>query len=186
MRMRVRRFLRWRTISWPAACGIRWVNPSMATVSPSRMVLATASASDRKRDIAGGPSQITVSSRTLIIYGSCRVRSNGATVRMEIEMPSNARVVRIEWGDCDPAGIVFYPRYFAMFDHSTTLLIERTVGMSKHQLYETYDFVGYPVVETRSRFLLPSRFGDEVLIETSLTAVGRSSFALAHQLSRDG
>lgn len=101
-------------------------------------------------------------------------------------MPSNARVVRIEWGDCDPAGIVFYPRYFAMFDHSTTLLIERTVGMSKHQLYETYDFVGYPVVETRSRFLLPSRFGDEVLIETSLTAVGRSSFALAHRLSRDG
>ena len=31
----------------------------------------------------------------------------------------NSRALRIEWGDCDPAGIVFYPRYFAMFDHST-------------------------------------------------------------------
>ena len=31
----------------------------------------------------------------------------------------NRRIVRIEWGDCDPAGIVFYPRYFAMFDAST-------------------------------------------------------------------
>src|ERR1019366_6404143 len=186
MRMRVRRFLRWRTISWPAACGIRWVNPSMATVSPSRMVLATASASDRKRDIAGGPSQITVSSHTLIIYGSCRVRSNGATVRMEIEMPSNARVVRIEWGDCDPAGIVFYPRYFAMFDHSTTLLIERTLGMSKHQLQAAYAFVGYPMVESRARFLLPTRYGDDVVIETSLTGVRRSSFDLTHRLSLDG
>ena len=29
---------------------------------------------------------------------------------------------RIEWGDCDPAGIVFYPRYFEMFDGSTTAL----------------------------------------------------------------
>jgi 4-hydroxybenzoyl-CoA thioesterase len=64
-------------------------------------------------------------------------------------MASNARTVRIEWGDCDPAGIVFYPRYFAMFDHSTTLLIERLVGMSKHQLYATYGFAGYPTVETR-------------------------------------
>ena len=31
----------------------------------------------------------------------------------------NKRTVRIEWGDCDPAGIVYYPRYFAIFDHST-------------------------------------------------------------------
>jgi 4-hydroxybenzoyl-CoA thioesterase len=101
-------------------------------------------------------------------------------------MPSNTRTVRIEWGDCDPAGIVFYPRYFAMFDHSTTLLIERTLGMSKHQLFETYEFAGYPMVETRARFLAPTRFGDDVVIETSLTAVRRSSFDLTHRLSKDG
>jgi 4-hydroxybenzoyl-CoA thioesterase len=101
-------------------------------------------------------------------------------------MASNARTVRIEWGDCDPAGIVFYPRYFAMFDHSTTLMIERTLGMSKHQLQETHAFAGYPVVETRSRFLQPSRFGDDVVIETSLTAVRRSSFDITHRLSRNG
>ena len=46
----------------------------------------------------------------------------------EIEMPSNTRTVRIEWGHCDPAGIVFYPRYMEMFDHSTTLLIEQALG----------------------------------------------------------
>jgi 4-hydroxybenzoyl-CoA thioesterase len=102
------------------------------------------------------------------------------------EMPSNARTVRIEWGDCDPAGIVFYPRYIAMFDHSTTLLVEKTLGMSKHQLYENYEFAGYPVVENRARFLLPSRFGDDVVIETTLAAVRRSSFDLTHRLSRGG
>jgi 4-hydroxybenzoyl-CoA thioesterase len=101
-------------------------------------------------------------------------------------MPSNARTVRIEWGDCDPAGIVFYPRYFAMFDHSTTLLIERTLGMSKHQLQAAYAFVGYPMVESRARFLLPTRYGDDVVIETSLTGVRRSSFDLTHRLSLDG
>jgi 4-hydroxybenzoyl-CoA thioesterase len=101
-------------------------------------------------------------------------------------MRTNTRTLRIEWGDCDPAGIVFYPRYFAMFDHSTTLLIERTLGMSKHQLYEAYEFAGYPMIETRARFLLPTRFGDDVIIETCLTAVGRSSFDLRHRLSKDG
>jgi len=36
----------------------------------------------------------------------------------------NTRIVRVQWGDCDPAGIVFYPRYFEWFDASTILLFE--------------------------------------------------------------
>ncbi len=47
-------------------------------------------------------------------------------------MFTNRRTVRIEWGDCDPAGIVFYPRYIAMFDHSTVLLIEPRSACNKH------------------------------------------------------
>jgi 4-hydroxybenzoyl-CoA thioesterase len=101
-------------------------------------------------------------------------------------MPSNTRTVRVEWGDCDPAGIVFYPRYFVLFDHSTTLLIERALGMRNHQFYEVYAFDGYPVVDARARFLLPTRYGDDVVIETSLAAIRRSSFDLTHRLSKDG
>jgi 4-hydroxybenzoyl-CoA thioesterase len=89
-------------------------------------------------------------------------------------------------GDCDPAGIVFHPRYFAMFDHSTTLLIERALGMSKQQLSRAYPFAGYPMVENRARFLKPTRYGDDVVIETRLAAVRRSSFDLTHRLSRQG
>ncbi len=81
-------------------------------------------------------------------------------------MFSTRRTLRIEWGDCDPAGIVFYPRYFAMFDHSTVLLIEQALGMRKHKLYEHYDFAGYPSLESQARFRLPTRFGDEVEIAT--------------------
>lgn len=101
-------------------------------------------------------------------------------------MFSHRRTVRIEWGDCDPAGIVFYPRYFAMFDHSTVLLIEAALGMNKHQLYRIYEFHGYPVVETRARFLTPTCYCDDVVIETTVTAVRRSSFHLQHRLMKDG
>ena len=32
------------------------------------------------------------------------------------------KTIRIEWGDCDPAQIVYFPRYFAYFDACTTAL----------------------------------------------------------------
>jgi 4-hydroxybenzoyl-CoA thioesterase len=99
---------------------------------------------------------------------------------------SNMRTVRIEWGDCDPAGIVFYPRYFAMFDHSSVLLLEAALGMNKHELYKRYDFDGYPMVETRARFLIPTRYCDDVVIETSIMEVRRSSFHLRHRLTKEG
>jgi 4-hydroxybenzoyl-CoA thioesterase len=101
-------------------------------------------------------------------------------------MFTNSRTVRIEWGDCDPAGIVFYPNYFAMFDHSSVLLLEAALGMDKHALYKTYDFHGYPVVETRARFLTPTRYCDDVEIETTVTEVRRSSFHLQHRLTKAG
>jgi len=101
-------------------------------------------------------------------------------------MLSNARAVRIEWGDCDPAGIVFYPRYIAIFDACTDALVERAAGMSKYQIFQAYEFTGYPLVETRTRFLLPTRFGDDVVIESSVTALRRSSFTIQHRLRKGG
>ena len=35
----------------------------------------------------------------------------------------NRRTIRIEWGDCDPAGIVFYPQYFKWFDAAAAALV---------------------------------------------------------------
>ncbi len=101
-------------------------------------------------------------------------------------MLTNARTTRIEWGDCDPAGIIFYVRYFEIFDTSTTVLLERALGMKKIDYLKAYNFLGHPLVETRARFRLPTRFGDEVVIETSLVACGRSSFKLEHRLTNAG
>lgn len=99
---------------------------------------------------------------------------------------TNARDVKIEWGDCDPAGIVFYPRYFAIFDASTTALFERALGMTKYQFLKRYDALGYPMLDTAARFVRPTRFGDNVVIETSIAKLGRSSFEVAHRLTKDG
>jgi 4-hydroxybenzoyl-CoA thioesterase len=98
----------------------------------------------------------------------------------------NARAVRIEWGDCDAAGIVYYPRYFAIFDACTSALIERALGMTKHDYLKAYHFAGHPLVSTRSRFVIPTRFGDDVTIESAIAELRRSSFDVHHRLLKQG
>jgi 4-hydroxybenzoyl-CoA thioesterase len=95
---------------------------------------------------------------------------------------TNTQSVRIRWGDCDPAGIIFYPRYFEIFDNATTMLFERALGIGKLQMFADYEFAGWPLVRTQARFLKPTRFGDDVTVESTI-AFGRSSFDVTHRLS---
>jgi 4-hydroxybenzoyl-CoA thioesterase len=98
----------------------------------------------------------------------------------------NTRTVEIEWGACDPAGIVFNPRYFEYFDWSTVLLLTTALGISKAEMLKLYDCAGIPLVDSRARFLRPARYGDKVQIESQITEFGRSSFKVSHRLSLDG
>jgi 4-hydroxybenzoyl-CoA thioesterase len=98
----------------------------------------------------------------------------------------NKRIVRITWGDCDPAGIVYYPRYFEMFDESTVALFERALGMAKYQSQKEFDFAGYPMVDTRAKFSIPNRYGDDVEIESTIAEFRRSSFDIQHRMLKNG
>lgn len=96
-------------------------------------------------------------------------------------MLSNRRSFKIEWGDCDPSGIVFNPNYFAWFDISVHALLE-SAGVSLRQLMSDFGIDGLPLVENRAKFLAPSRFGDTVMLETTVSQLHRSGFDLHHRL----
>jgi 4-hydroxybenzoyl-CoA thioesterase len=89
---------------------------------------------------------------------------------------------RVEWGDCDPARIVFNPRFFEWFDAQTALIFE-IAGLPKRDLLRRSDFAGFPLVETRARFHRAVRFGDVVKIESRVVAVRKSSFDVEHRLT---
>jgi 4-hydroxybenzoyl-CoA thioesterase len=99
---------------------------------------------------------------------------------------THTRSVTIEWGDCDPARIVHYPRYFVMFDWSTAELFHAALGMTKRLFTAKYGIVGFPMVDTRAKFHAPSTYGDEVTIESRVEKFGRSSFDVAHRLMKGG
>ena len=97
----------------------------------------------------------------------------------------NRRTLRIEWGQCDPAGIVFYPQYLIIFDTSTGWLFERT-GLKPLAMRKKYGIVGIPTVEVGARFIMPCRFDDEVIVESEVSEWGRSSFTVRHRVLKEG
>ena len=100
-------------------------------------------------------------------------------------MLTNRRQLRIEWGQCDPAGIVFYPQYLIIFDTSTGCLFERT-GLTPSAMRKKYNIVGMPIVEVGARFLKPCRFDDEIAVESEVGEWGRSSFTVRHRILNVG
>ena len=73
-----------------------------------------------------------------------------------------------------------------MFDASTAALFAAATGMTKRQMLRHYAVAGFPMVDTRASFRIPSRFGDVIRIDTQITGLRRSSFDVAHRIMRGG
>ena len=111
----------------------------------------------------------------------CIEKYHGKRSQLSKANITNRQTIQIEWGDCDPAQIVYFPRYFAYFDACTTGLFKR-VGLPKRQMLKTYGIVGIPLVDLRASFMAPSRFSDTVVVESEITEWRRSSFSVRHRL----
>jgi len=96
------------------------------------------------------------------------------------------RQLTIEWGHCDPAGIVFNPRFFEFFDTSSWLLFEAALGVKPQNLAPTYGIVGIALVDARANFLKPVKFGDTLEIASRISEFRRASFDVEHRLSVGG
>jgi 4-hydroxybenzoyl-CoA thioesterase len=100
-------------------------------------------------------------------------------------MLTNKRTVPVEFGHCDPSGIVYNPNYFIWFDFSVHALLARG-GLSLKSMIAEFGIDGIPVVEYRAKFLAPVRWGDELLIETSVVKLNRCAVDIQHRVFNAG
>jgi 4-hydroxybenzoyl-CoA thioesterase len=89
--------------------------------------------------------------------------------------------IQIEWGDCDPGGIVYFPRYFEYCDICTNALFVHA-GLPKPKMLKTYKIAGIPIVDVRGKFMIPSEYPDTLVVASSIVEWGRSSFTVRHHL----
>ena len=68
------------------------------------------------------------------------------------------RQLTIEWGQCDPAGIVFNSRFFEIFDTATWQMFEAALGVKPHEIAAAFGIVGFPLVDARANFIRPIKF----------------------------
>ena len=93
--------------------------------------------------------------------------------------------VPVRWSDVDPAGIAYYPRFFAWYDLASEALFE-SLGLPWPRLFPEHDIIGVPILESGSTFTSPLRYGDVMTIRTTVPWVKTKTFRMEHEITLDG
>lgn len=92
----------------------------------------------------------------------------------------------IRFSDCDPAGIVFYPQYFVMFNGLVEDWVEEGLGVGFRKLVIERR-IGLPTVRLEADFRAVSKMGDKVLLQLRVEKLGSRSITLDSRcISADG
>ena len=92
----------------------------------------------------------------------------------------------VEFGDCDPAQIVFYPNFLRWMD-AASLRYFGALGVPPWQMRPERaqdGIIGTPIVDLQARFIAPATYGDRIEIETSIVEWRTRSFVMQHVIRR--
>jgi len=101
-------------------------------------------------------------------------------------MKSTTYRLRVEFGDCDPAGIVWFPNFFRWIDAASRHFFVECGVPPWHELERRIGVMGTPLVDTQARFVKSASYGDVLDIETSIPEWRDKSFVQRHRVLRDG
>ena len=93
---------------------------------------------------------------------------------------------RVEFGDCDPAAIVWFPNFFRWIDAASRHFFVECGVPPWHELERRIGVMGTPLVDTQARFVKSASYGDVLDIETSVAEWRDRSFVQKHRVLRGG
>lgn len=94
--------------------------------------------------------------------------------------------VTVHFGDCDPAGIVFFPNYARWMDQASLAFFMACGVPPWRELERDRGIVGTPLLETNTRFHQPATYGEQLEIHTSVQEWRRKVFVHQHRVLRNG
>jgi 4-hydroxybenzoyl-CoA thioesterase len=92
--------------------------------------------------------------------------------------------VEIMFGDCDPAGIVFFPNFLKWMDASSLNFFVQCGVPTWRELYKTTGIIGTPLLEINTRFVSPATYGQRLHIHTSIQEWRGKAFIQKHIVKR--
>lgn len=91
---------------------------------------------------------------------------------------------RVEFGDCDPARIVWFPNFFRWIDAASRHFFIECGVPPWHETEKTRGLIGTPLVDTHARFLKTTSYGDTLQIHVHVAEWREKSFVQRHQIKR--
>ena len=93
--------------------------------------------------------------------------------------------VHVEFGDCDPAGIVWFPNFFRWIDAASRNFFTQCGVPRWEETTRTLGVIGTPLVDTRSRFLKTASYGDTLAVHVAVKEWRDKSFVQTYRITRD-
>jgi len=92
--------------------------------------------------------------------------------------------VQVHFGDCDPAGIVFFPNFARWMDQSSLAFFLAMGVPPWRELALTRGIHGTPVLETHTRFLKSATYGETIEVHTTIEQWAARTFTHRHRVLR--
>ena len=94
--------------------------------------------------------------------------------------------VKVQFGDCDPAGIVFFPNFSKWMDASSLHFFMACGVPPWRELVKTTGIIGTPLLEIHTKFMRPATYGETLQIHTSVEQWQAKVFMHRHVVMRGG
>jgi 4-hydroxybenzoyl-CoA thioesterase len=94
--------------------------------------------------------------------------------------------VHVEFGDCDPAGIVFFPNFSRWMDAASHHFFRHCGLPPWHALEAIAHCIGAPLLEIHTRFFKPATYGEDIQVHTSVVEWRAKVFVQQHRVMRGG
>ena len=93
---------------------------------------------------------------------------------------------RVEFGDCDPARIVWFPNFFRWIDAASRHFFVECGVPHWSETEKTLGVIGTPLVDTQARFIKTATYGDLLRIHVTIAEWRGKSFVQRYRVMKDG
>lgn len=97
---------------------------------------------------------------------------------------SHAYAVNVQFGDCDPAGIVFFPNFSRWMDEASLAFFMAQGVPPWRELVKTRGIIGTPLLEIHTRFMRPATYGETIHVHTTVEEWAAKTFRHRHVVKR--
>ena len=97
---------------------------------------------------------------------------------------THIHAVNVQFGDCDPAGIVFFPNFSRWMDEASLAFFMAQGVPPWRELVKTRGIIGTPLLEIHTRFLRPATYGETIHVHTTVEDWAAKTFRHRHEVKR--